>query len=102
MWVMCDCFKYFIFIKGSILHCFHDVFVSGPAQMDLYILTDGALPLPAHSPPRIVANVKLVLFFFFFFAYFCLGILSIGKVLHSVEVERECETTALYLVEQLH
>lgn len=71
MWVMCDCFKYFIFIKGSILHCFHDVFVSGPAQMDLYILTDGALPLPAHSPPRIVANVKLVLFFFFFFLPLC-------------------------------
>lgn len=48
------------------------------------------------------AKLIYLLHFFFFFAYFCLGILSIGKVLHSVEVERECETTALYLVEQLH
>lgn len=47
-------------------------------------------------------KVDLFITYFFFFAYFCLGILSIGKVLHSVEVERECETTALYLVEQLH
>ena len=67
MWVMCDCFKYFIFIKGYILHCFHDVFVSGPAQMDLYILTDGALPLPAHSLP-------------FFFFFFCLCVICTGYI----------------------
>lgn len=44
------------------LHCFHDIF--GPAQSDTYILTDGALPLPAHLLSRIVANVKLVIFAF--------------------------------------
>lgn len=33
--------------------------VFGPAQLDLYIFTDGALPLPAHLPSRIIANVKL-------------------------------------------
>lgn len=56
--------------KGYNLHCFHDIFVFGPAQLDLYILTDGALPLPAHLLSRIVANVlsnvnvlKLVSFF---------------------------------------
>lgn len=65
MWIMCECFEYFIFlIKGYIWHCFHDIFVFGPAQLDLYILTDGALPLPAHLLSRIIANVKLVFFFF--------------------------------------
>lgn len=43
---------------------FHDIVVFGPAQLDLYILTDGALPLPAYLLSRIVANVKLVIFAF--------------------------------------
>lgn len=71
MWIMCECFEYFIFlIKGYIWHCFHDIFVFGPAQLDLYILTDGALPLPAHLLSRIIANVKLVFLFFFVFVLY--------------------------------
>lgn len=67
MWIMCERFKYFKFlIKGYILHCFHDIFVFGPAQLDVYILTDGALPLPAHFLFRIIANVKLVFWWVFF------------------------------------
>lgn len=50
------------------LHCFHDIFVFGPTQSgrtkDSFILTDGALPLPAHLLSRIVSNVKLVFFAF--------------------------------------
>ena len=64
MWIKCDCFKYFIFwLKAIFYSVFIIFFVFGPAQLDLYILTDGALPLPAHLLPRIVANVKLVSFF---------------------------------------
>lgn len=62
-------------IKGDILHCFHDIFVFGPAQSDLYILTDGALPLPAHLLSRIVANVKLA--FFFSLCVVCTGYIKI-------------------------
>lgn len=47
-------------IKDNILHCFHDIFVVGPAQLDLYILTDDALPLSARLLYRIIANAKLI------------------------------------------
>lgn len=53
--------------------------VFGPAQLDLYIFTDGALPLPAHLPSRIIANVKLA----FFFCVVCTGYI---KICHVVEV----------------
>lgn len=36
------------------------MFALGPAQSDRFILTDGALPLPARLLPRVVANVRLV------------------------------------------
>lgn len=38
-------------------------FVFGSAQPDLFILTDGALPLPAQLLSRIVAYVRLDFFF---------------------------------------
>lgn len=64
MWIMCDCFKYFNFqSKGFILLFFRNILVLGPAQWDLYILTDGALPLPAHLLSRIVSNFQVSLFF---------------------------------------
>lgn len=47
-------------IKDNILHCFPDIVVVGPAQSDLYILTDDALPLPARLLYRIIANAKLI------------------------------------------
>lgn len=61
MWLMCESFKYFFFfIKDNIFHGFHDIFVVGPAQLDLYILTDDALPLSARLLYRIFANAKLL------------------------------------------
>lgn len=47
-------------MKDNIWLCFHDIVVVGPAQLDLYILTDDALPLPARLLYRIVANAKLI------------------------------------------
>lgn len=49
--------------------------VFGPAQLDLYIFTDGALPLPAYLPSRIIANVKLV-----FVCVLCTGYIKICHV----------------------
>lgn len=45
-------------MKDNIWLCFHDIVVVGPAQLDLYILTDDALPLPARLLYRIVANAN--------------------------------------------
>lgn len=50
----CVCFKYFIVQSEAIFDIvFHYVFVFGPIQSDLYILTDGTLPLPAFKNSQI-------------------------------------------------
>lgn len=59
---MCDCFQNFIFQSKAIIYI--DISILSPVQSDLFILTDGALPLPAHLLSRIVANVKLIIFAF--------------------------------------
>lgn len=49
--------------QKGLFYFFCDILVLGPAQWDLYILTDGALPLPAHLLSRIVANFQVSVFF---------------------------------------
>lgn len=81
MWIMCECFRYFKFfsdLKAIFDIVFMIFVVFGPAQLDLYIFTDGALPLPAHLPSRIIANVKL--------AFFCVVCTGYIKICHVVEV----------------
>lgn len=55
MRIKCDCFRYFQFFFPIKRLLFYIVFKISRSSV-LYILTDGALPLPAHLLSRILSS----------------------------------------------